>query len=74
MPYDDDETLLRDLGDAVADSRAVTERARAPRPGPPSRGARSTRSCSSSTMTPRAPACWSAARSPRGSWASAGAR
>ncbi len=29
MPYDDDETLLRDLGDAVADSRAVTERARA---------------------------------------------
>jgi len=29
MPYDDDEALLRDLGDAVADSRAVTERARA---------------------------------------------
>ena len=30
MPYDDDdEALLRELGDAVADSRAVTERARA---------------------------------------------
>jgi len=28
MP-DDDETLLRDLGDAVADSRAVSETARA---------------------------------------------
>ena len=29
MPFDDDEVLLRDLGDAVADSRAVTDRARA---------------------------------------------
>ena len=29
MPYDDDEALLRDLGDAVADNRAVTETARA---------------------------------------------